>query len=624
MVSRRNFFVISLLFLTAFVMFMSVNVTTDILAKNTVSSTDYVKNIQIRESLLTADKLEFSLPSASQPSGITDTSMNEYVAASGKTAAILVSSLDSDCLGWFREWCTYQKFPYSVFATLPTAEELKAYDLIILGDISLDNESAKTLLSYTDDKHDLFVTQVPDFEEVRKSVRLRQLLGVSKCISDDYALKSIHILKNFFISGERIYDNESVYDGSENMEFKVPYYLLRSGYQVYVQGTPEDASVHYYDYPAVLWRACTGSSNVYVVNSELFSTRNIIGVLTAFLSQTERCTVYPVVDATTISVLNYPLLSSENDEVLRRLYSRDSQGLNRDTLWPAIDKILLSYKASYNFFMSPKLDYFSNSDPDAEVLSFYGQEIAKRMGLVGLSMDQVSHLPLSSKLRQDADFLETSPAYRNIQTSYVPRSEMRTFSQNTNGVFDDISIVVSDYDEASPLLDITDDGVVVCSFTQDGYEHTIQDDLDMICYETALGMCNQQVDIAKVFYPQNDISWRYYSTQWSKGVTYLQDFREFRNSSIFTLGENVVNFLALKYNIERSDGCFKLHVDSPSGEASFILRLSGAVITDVVNADYVQISDSAYLLRCKAADVEIYYEDLYLLKDTPDEYLEVS
>jgi hypothetical protein len=602
MLSKRNYFVIVLLFFVVFVLFMMVNVTNDLLTRDIVN--ERAEQTQIAEASQTIGDSVLDMEKGEA---------SDSVVTNNPAAAIFVQDPEGLYASLLTEWCVYQKYRYQIFEELPAAESLDGFDLILVGDYPITKDCLPLLQAYAAEERDIIITRLPEFEVLEDCPELADFLGIKKCVEKQRELSGIHIFDGFFLGDTRIYtDGDDYGTEDEDTHIKVDYYQLRAGYLVFVQGMLEDDSVDYTELPPVLWRTYTEGSNVYVVNTDVFENRGMLGVLTAFVSQSEEYYLYPVVNAQVISVTDFPLLAQENTEQLRSMYSRSSIELNRDVLWPGVDMILRNYGASYNFFMSAQLDYEDESEPEEDLLSFYYKEIAKQSVALGLSYQQVSDVELEDIIRQNSSFFQSAMPDYSFTAVCVEREQVDSLREaSASGkLSSDISLVMTEEKEGQRLFEFLDPDILLASFTQDGFIHESMDDLKMVCLETALGLNNQQVDMRQIFYPESEEEfWNRLSTRWSRGDTYMTDFEVFDNISVYELEDRVRSFLALNYQVEELENGIRLRITSPAEENSFILRLRNHRIGSAINADYEKISDTAYLIRSQGDTVEILFED---------------
>ena len=217
------------------------------------------------------------------------------------------------------------------------------------------------------------------------------------------------------------------------------------------------------------------------------------------MAQEKECFLYPIVNAQTISLLNYPYLSNENEEKIKEIYSRSADDLARDILWPNIVQILKNYKSPFNFFTATQLDYWDRVEANINYLDFYYREIGKMSGSMGLSLDQVSQANLDYILNENYSFYKENNIDSNFRYLYLGEFNNNEIKEKLNNDFlKNISMVMSNYKRGDKLIDFIDNDVLSIKFNLCGYKHDTIDDLQMICIENALGMCNMKVDIGPV------------------------------------------------------------------------------------------------------------------------------
>jgi hypothetical protein len=606
MLTKHNYFVITMLFFVIFVLFMLVNVTNDYLTRDAVNPrTDSQAVADASESIGEAEL----------------TGDNGVMVTDHPRAVILTPDADGLYASLLSEWCIYQKYPYQIYETLPAAEEIADAAYILVGDYPVDQGNLPLFKAYAKNGQNLIFTSLPAYKTLAASPALADYFGIQTCVEPGRELSGIQFFDGFFVGERRVYtDGDDYGDEDEDTHISIDYYLLRAGYLVFAQGMLSDDTVDYQDLPPILWRTFTENSNIYVINTDLFENKALLGVLSAFAAQTEEFYIYPVVNAQTISVVDFPLLAEENTETLRQMYSRDCEELSSNVLWPGIDMILRNYHAEYSFFMASQLDYEDPGEPEDDLLTFYYKEIMKQSGALGLSLQQISAADLSTVCDKNSSFFETfMPTYR-FTAVCASREEIPELGQllSSEEFLSDVSLVMTETAEEERLLDYLTPDVLKVGFTTDGFEHESMDDLYMVALETALALNNQKVDLARVLYPEDEQeSWNLLSTKWSRGNTYLNDFEGFTQSSIYTLEDRVRSFLAMDYQVEQRENMLTLTIDSPEEENSFILRMRQHEIDEISGAQYEKISDTAYLILAQSETVTIHFADLDFISEYP-------
>lgn len=500
----------------------------------------------------------------------------------------------------FEEWCIYRKMQYRVMDSIPKCGD-EIPDYIIVGDFDYSKEIISIFRSYLSAGTNIIFTQMPEYENVEKDHDYMDLLGIIKCNQELINIDELHIFNDFFVSKERLYSNKDFYGDKGKFKLELPYYELRAGYQVFAQGKVED--IDYLDYPPVVWRTYSENGYVFIVNTDLFEGKSMLGLLTAFVSQCNSYDIYPVVNAQTVSVINFPVMNNENAEMFEETYDRDMYSFSRDILWPGISTILQNYNKSYNFFMAPKLDYDNEQMTRNPDLSYYYSEIVSKLGTLGVSYDQVSEVPLSvinETMTEAVD--EAIDGYEQI-AAYVPGDSL---SEEEDVKNENANIILTDMSDDLPLIEREEDNTVRACITSSGVEHNVRQDLSLIGIETALGLDMQSTNIREVLFKNDDTYWEKVSSKWASETTYLNDFNQFETISVEESKVRINNFLSMDYKASRmEDGSLKIHITSDNTGGYFVARLWNEKITGMSSGSYEKINDTTYLISVVEKDTVI-------------------
>lgn len=617
------------MFLVVFIMFMLVDLSTAYFTRHETNPQASIPVTIGSDQVFTVDSLNLSAGAGNadgmaQQGSAAGTAYQTAV-TNRTQVAIIASDASSVDVKNMQEWCLYNRFYYQIYTELPDAAQVSDCRVLLFDDPISDPADLPALQAYAGAGIDMVFTQLPSYQELTSAPELADFYGISGFVQEALPLNGLYIFDEFFIGGERIYEVEDIYgDTDADIPQTVPYYELRPGYLMFVQAVAQDESIDYMDLPGLLWRTYSGSANVFVFNTELFAGKNLPGVLTACMAQMEPFYVYPVVNAQTISVVDFPMLAVENNEEMASLYSRDSEALARDVLWPAIVKILKNYGSAFNFFMAPQLDYSDGIQPSGEMIDFYRQEIETQTGMLGLSMQQQSEAPLVTLCAENSAFLaETMPEYQ-FTAACVTREQLDELTGgDLPAPLSSTTLLMTDLAEDQPLMEFVNDKTIAVSFTTDGFIHESMDDLRLLCIENALGMNNQKVEMGRAIYPVDGADWNTLNLWWSRGDTYQKPYRFFDNVTVYGMEERVRTFLALDFAAVMEGKTITLDVTNGVEGTSFVLRMFNYEIKRAEGGKCEQLSDTAYLLQPEEGRMTLYVKRLHQLDDVPKTYQEV-
>ena len=98
-----------------------------------------------------------------------------------------------------------------------------------------------------------------------------------------------------------------------------------------------------------------------------------LGLLDGMLAEGSEYTLYPVVNAQNLSMVNFPVFADENNEEMQKLYSQPMTGIARDIMWSSLISIVEKSGRKMTCFIQPQADYEDSIEPDAQNLKFYLQ-----------------------------------------------------------------------------------------------------------------------------------------------------------------------------------------------------------------------------------------------------------
>lgn len=606
MVSRRVYLIILMLFATAFIMFMSVGISSNII-------TDKVMMNQNNKDLPIRDDARQTLHSFNLAIPLN----NEY--SNNKLAlAIIAQDEDDNDMKLLIEWCQYQKYLYKIYTLLPSIEEIEDYAMILFGNIKLSESDVDILYTYADMGKTMIFTKLPDYKLIKSNQKLADFFGIAATLSEKVIADGFKIFAGFLIGGERVYQKGDFYGDKDDTQISLPYYKLSPGYEVYAVGLFDDQKeigIENKDLPPILWRTKTKSSFVFVNVSDIFSGPNLLGILTGFMAREKECYLYPVVNAQTISVVDYPYFSNENKTILEGIYSRSAEHLARDILWPNIIRILKNFGSSYNFFAASQLDYDDDYGSSIDYLEFYFREVHQLPCNIGLSLNQISKADLNNIIDENSKFFKQHiPDYQFRALHLIEFDEDEIKEKLDHELLKNISLIMSDYKQGDRLIELIDDYILSVKFNLYGDRHETLDNLFMNSIENALGMCNMKVDISPVIFPKDTYDqWNNLSLIWSRQNTYFKDYYYFDMVSISEMEKRVRRFLDLDFTYEYNVNDINIQISNFDEEAYFILCIYDKTIDYVLNGEANEISANTYLIKATDINVKVGLKDLNIL-----------
>lgn len=594
MISRRNFFGITIMMGALFFLFLFMEVIKD-------SWNDYGTNTYM------TPKIAGNSASSWRPVA------NPLL---GKTQQLVILIGDeTNAVGNIvSQWCTYNKKWLTVYDSLDAYIQKRSWPELMLVDSEyLDfDKDIKYLIALLELDVPVVFCNLPDYTVISENAELRSLLGIRGAVTDEVELDGIHLFSGFLLGGEVIYERDSDKPEREDLEFTVPWYQLGGGTKTYMMGMldGEDyADLDNEDKPALIWRNTTYQTPVFAVCGDYMEDSEGLGILSAMTAEMNSYLIYPVVNAQNLVVKDYPGLSAENEAVLQRLYSRGQEQVVRDVIWPGLAMVVEQSKSRMTCMVMPQYLYNDGIEPLTDNLIYY-QRLFKEQGVeMGVSLYHSPDITLAEKVQGDRAFLFGEFLYGSC---YMTKEEVADFIQQNAVYLLNIRSIVTDYYPEGPLLSYFTTEVLLQKATADAYSHTYREDLRMRSIETALGYSNVLLDMNRILWPVDETKdrWELLSDEFSRNlITYWKPFEAFADTALLESDERVRKFFNLDFIYERRENTIQLKISSFDGEASFILRLHGEELLEVQGGSYTEVETGVYLIEATQSTVWLFVEE---------------
>ena len=590
MVSKRNFFAITIIMAITFFLFQFVNI-----AKERWN--DYEVNSYVEDTNSLADKA-----SVYQPEG---------------TSVVYIGKEQQDPIGTVvKDWTRYMKKGFTYHTSLEELEEVLTGEgeekpqMVVVDPEAVNwenDQEIKRLQDFTEEGINLVFSRLPDVKVLKENKALCDLLGIQKVKKDRTTVKGIHLYEGFLLGGEMIYQADKKQDQkNQDMELSFPWFQLESGTKVYMKGIPKDDTLKAEEYPVVIWRKSFEHASVFAVNGNYMEDVTGLGLLTGMLGEMSDYAIYPVVNAQNFVIADYPGFAEENEAVMEKMYSQSARGVFRDIVWPALNTIHEKNNMGFSFMLSPQLDYSDEKEPVGKDLRYYLKEINEVRAEAGLSADTVSDTDIREKLAEDETFVGGEmPAFQFASFYQGNLSEKELAKALEQPVLQNVCTVVKEQDDKSNLLDYENENVTRQSVVADGFKHTYREDFRVRSIETALGYSSVLADMSQVVYPESDADgWEKLSKKLSANIsTYWKNFQGFDGTTVSECDKRIRNFLSLSYKEERKNNIITLKKEGTDEPVWFILRTHNEEIEQMGGGSYKKLEEGVWLIKADSNSV---------------------
>lgn len=595
MISKRNFITIVIMMVVLFFMFQFSQVMKEV--GNQYDINAYAE-----------DAVENRLDQWGAYSGSAYSNDKKYV--------LLIGDAGGDIGNIASQWCLFTKRRLVVRPGLKDCPENMEEDaeMILIEEKYVREEgSILALTELAQRGMNLVFCNLPGPSFIEESGEWRNILGIQEVRAKMKVITGVNLFSGFLLGGQEIYvpKDEKEKEERQDLNLTIPWYLTGNGCKTYAVGMVSDPGVKNEQYPAIIWRNGVGDGKVFAVNGEYMSDLAGIGILNAMEAEMNPYSIYPVVNAQSLAVSNFPGLSEENSETMQRLYSRDQLAVYRDILWPSLCATIEKSALRMTCYLVPQSDYMDNNAPQREQLVFYLKQLKEKGAEAGLSFDYVKARNLQEKMLQDEIFFGSSGSRYRYGAIYIPPS----YGGSTTGLQsfatrNHILTVTAGYTKEYPVVTYLTRDLTRQSITSEGVQHTYMDDIRMKSLQTALGYSNIVLNMNHVTWPETDADrWEVISDKFSSNInTYWRKFSMFSQTTASESDRRIRAFLGMDYTHERTGDDIRVQVKKQSSEAWMILRTHGEKITSIQGGEYEEIEEDAYLICAKENEVTIHCE----------------
>ncbi len=600
MLSKRQFFTISLVMAAVFFMFQFTGVLKD--KWNVYGTNEY-------DEVSDTDLGISSLIDIPEVDIYTDGS---YV--------LYIGSAEDDMCTVSSQWCSYTQRYFTQMSSINQLISSEAIypEMLLLNPDYVDFEGdLDAIAEIASAGTSVVFMKLPDVSVIKGNEELMSLLGISEIRQDVVEAYAIELFEDFLLGGANIFeatDEDSEKD--QDLELSVPWYITRTGTKVYMMAMIEeslysDEDIEYEYYPSVMWRRSLGSGYIFAIGADFMEDTTALGILSAMVYDINDYSLYPVVNAQNLVIANFASLSSEYDEELEAEYYQTQIAFFRDLVWPNIVSVWTVSNDLPTVIFNPRLDYDASNSLDDDDLVYYMKLLKEQSGEAARSSFQSSTVDLLTKLNEDLLAVSSAIPDYVYRVLYVTSDDVEAYQEiEAEEALPDVKTVLYDIDHTATIFGYDSEDITYQRATSDGFTHTYSDNIRLRSLETALGYSTILVDMSVLLEPEEaDSTWERLSERFaSYTVSYWKAFSTFEKTVLSQSDQRIRRYLALSYEDEFEDNVITLSIDGFDEEAFFLLRTHGKEIEDIEGATYEEVEEGAYLLTITETTVTITLE----------------
>lgn len=606
MVSKRKFFSIAIMMFVLFFLFQFSMVLRD--SKNT-----YDINSSLTEKK--ADGENQWTPSDS----------NSTTVIGADSSVAFVGNEDGDMGTAVSRWCTYAKRKLISCKSVSTykADDKNLPEMMILESEKYADGDNLTTLEILEKKGVIIVFGcLENAKNIQNNKALMKFLGIQKVVAEETHLAGVKLFEGLLLGGEVTYNTSKDKEEKkrQDLELDVPWYQVGSGTKTYMVGLLDEKTgknVENEDLPTIIWRNGIDYGSVFAVVGDYMKDSTALGLLDGMRAEALSYTIYPIVNAQNLSMVNFPVFADENNTEMLKLYSQSVTGIARDIMWPALISVVEKSDMKMTCFIQPQADYTDDIEPKSGNLEFYLKQMKEQSAEAGISLEYQKLDKAEDKVTKDTEFFENEKTDYRFGAAFAKEKDLKGILKDTDsGLLGDVGTLVCDYTENQPVISYYSDSVTLQTVTSDGMNYAYSDDIRMRSIQTALGYTNVMLDMYDIFWPQEKTDrWEVMQKRFSSNLlTYWKNFRDFDSTTLSESNARIRTFLNLAYSQSREDNTITLQTSEVG--SWFILRTHGEEIDEIDGGSQTEIEADAYLICAEDTTVKIRLKEQELYYDT--------
>lgn len=522
-------------------------------------------------------------------------------------------------------WCTYAKRKLISCKSVRTykSDDKNLPEMMILESEKYADGDNLTTLETLEKKGVIIVFGcLENAKNIRNNKALMKFLGIQKVVAEETHLAGVKLFEGLLLGGEVTYNTSKDKEEKkrQDLELDVPWYQVGSGTKTYMVGLLDEKTgknVENEDLPTIIWRNGIDYGSVFAVVGDYMKDSTALGLLDGMRAEALQYTIYPIVNAQNLSMVNFPVFADENNTEMLKLYSQSVTGIARDIMWPALISVVEKSDMKMTCFIQPQADYTDDIEPKSGNLEFYLKQMKEQSAEAGISLEYQKLDKAEDKVTKDTEFFENEKTDYRFGAAFAKEKDMKGILKDTDsGLLGDVGTLVCDYTENQPVVSYYSDSVTLQTVTSDGMNYAYSDDIRMRSIQTALGYTNVMLDMYDIFWPQEKTDrWEVMQKRFSSNLlTYWKNFRDFDSTTLSESNARIRTFLNLAYSQSREDNTITLQT-SEAG-SWFILRTHGEEIDEIDGGSQTEIEADAYLICAEDTTVKIRLKEQELYYDT--------
>ena len=348
------------------------------------------------------------------------------------SSVVFVGNEDGDMGTAVSRWCTYAKRKLISCKSVSTykSDDKNLPEMMILESEKYADGDNLTTLETLEKKGVIIVFGcLENAKNIQDNKDLMKFLGIQKVVAEETHLTGVKLFEGLLLGGEVTYNTSKDKEEKkrQDLELNVPWYQVGSGTKTYMVGLLDEKTgknVENEDLPTIIWRNGIDYGSVFAVVGDYMKDSTALGLLDGMRAEALQYTIYPIVNAQNLSMVNFPVFADENNTEMLKLYSQSVTGIARDIMWPALISVVEKSDMKMTCFIQPQADYTDDIEPKSGNLEFYLKQMKEQSAEAGISLEYQKLDKAEDKVTKDTEFFENEKINYRFGAAFAKEKEI--------------------------------------------------------------------------------------------------------------------------------------------------------------------------------------------------------
>ena len=356
------------------------------------------------------------------------------------SSVVFIGNENGDMGTAISRWCTYAKRKLISCKSVSTykADDKNLPEMMILESEKYADGDNLTTLETLEKKGVIIVFGcLENAKNIQNNKALMKFLGIQKVVAEETHLAGVKLFEGLLLGGEVTYNTSKDKEEKkrQDLELDVPWYQVGSGTKTYMVGLLDEKTgknVENEDFPTIIWRNGIDYGSVFAVVGDYMKGSTALGLLDGMWAEALQYTIYPIVNAQNLSMVNFPVFADENNTEMLKLYSQSVTGIARDIMWPALISVVEKSDMKMTCFIQPQADYTDDIEPKSGNLEFYLKQMKEQSAEAGISLEYQKLDKAEDKVTKDTEFFENEKINYRFGAAFAKEKDLKGILKDTD------------------------------------------------------------------------------------------------------------------------------------------------------------------------------------------------